>query len=302
MNKIKDAIIDKMVRSALTDAQISFLLVISRYQDDTNNRIYGAHHEQISREAHISSTTYYACIRDLEEKGFIKTVQNKEYGDWDIIILNNDFTYEGAFYEGYLDTNHEIFYNKEFYYMTAIQKLLTIDLLRICQSNIALKGYYRIGVNTFYDKYQEKFCTYAKSNKLTKRVLQNCLKALKKYFTMGIKNRMYWFKPLKEKIFQKETINRRTEEGVLKKFIGTTICRRLKLSYTKESFNDTTALLKQYSKICKQRNINTIDLLFESIKNSILKINEKENNSKNWKRELQPKMINKYMHKEIYAY
>ena len=303
MNKIKDSIIDRMLNEGITGTQIDFFIVISRYQDDHNcSRMVS--YRDICEEAHIANPTFYTCMRELEEKGYIKYKQNKEHGDWDIQILNNDFSTQESFKDGYLDTNHEIFFDENFFKMTAIEKLLTIKVMRTCQASKDLKGIYRISLKEFYGQYPERFKAYAKNEKLTKRVLQDCLKTLRKFFYIWIKGGMYYFNPRKDKVYQKESLNRRTEERNFREFIGKSICRRLKLRYeeTDQEFKDTTDLIKQYKKICKQKNLNIVDLLFSGIKQSIDKANEDRKKTDPWKRELQPKLINKLIHSEIYAY
>lgn len=296
MYKIKDAVRKSIMDANLTSAQINFIVVISRYQSD-DGRISGAYYNNICKEAYISAPTFYSTIRELEKKHIIKYVQNKKDGDWDIVILNNDFSNPETLKEGYLKMDHKIFYEKKFFKMTAMEKLLAMDLLRICQAN---GGKYHIKPVEFYEKYKKIFEKYAKNEELSKRVLQECLKTLKRYFSIYTKDKQYWFEPRKN-VYQEDKINKTTEEGKYKLHIGTMICRRLKADYTQKTFNDLTGFIKQFSDKFIEFNLLPVQTIYKAAKKSIEKVNEGICKKSDWIRTLQPALINKILHKEFFT-
>ncbi len=102
---------------------------------------------------------------------------------------------------------------------------------------------------------------------------------------------MYWFTPLK-KVYQKEKMDRRTEEGNFKDHIGKLISRRMKLEYTKEAMEDTIQFLKQFKYKFKEKNLNPIETLYNAVVMSIEKTNKGIKCKSNWNRKLQPKLVN----------
>lgn len=281
MQKIKDKIIDKMIESKLTSLEVDFLLCISHFQND-KGEVVGVYYKEICSKLDMSIQGFYDVLRSLQNKGLIE-IKKGSYYDWDILIVGNDFL-AGNYGEGYLGTQHAIFADKEFMDLKANEKLLALKLMRITQSN---RGRYNIGVQNFKEKYKDMFG-------VTERVLVGYLKALKAFFSIGVKDGQYWMQPLK-RIFLEEKMNMPTDKSILNKHLGKVICRRTKaVGEQQDNFNDTVGLLEQY----KNRFIDVFAALTNAVQKSLEKMNEHIHKKSEWDRGLQPKLINKIMSKE----
>lgn len=277
MQKLKLSIIDKMIASKCTSAEVNFILVISRYQDNNGN-IVGVYYKDICAALDISYQKFYDLKLSLIDKGLISASKGS-YTDWDITICDNDFTNPESFKQGYINTNHKIFFDKNFFMLKAGEKLLAMQFLKI---SYAGRGEVMIGVDKFYKKYTELLG-------VTKRVVQNYMTSLRDFFSIGIKERIYWIRPL-IKVYK--DLGSKSEEVRYREHIGTTLARREKLEYTKEAIKDTVDLLKQYK---EQMSNNGLDYLVSAIRKSIQKANETVKNRSKWKRVLQPKLVHKML-------
>lgn len=113
-------ILEKMFRGKLTGCEISFLLCVSRYQDK-GGKAKGVYYKEISREMGCSYPCFYAAMRSLEKKGFIRLEKNN-YFDYDITIKGNDYRANDIYTDEaenirrkpYINTRHEIFYSRAF--------------------------------------------------------------------------------------------------------------------------------------------------------------------------------------------
>lgn len=276
MQKIRPVVLEQMIRARLTSAEVNFLVYISQYQDDTG-LVSGVYYKEICEKLEISYQKFYDVKESLIRKGLIRAEKNS-YCDWDIRILQNDFS-DHDYSSGYLSTNHQIFQNAAFFRMKAGAKVLAMHLLRICQSN---RGHYRIGVVTFYETYQKLFG-------VTKRVLQNYLTELRQFFSVGIREHLYFITPKKN--VYRQTITTVSETERYNQQIGSTICRRLKIrEYSGQNLKDTAALLTQYA---QRLGTQAVTLLSLAVQRSLEKLNERVKRPHQRKRELQPKLVHR---------
>jgi hypothetical protein len=278
MQKLKVCVLDNMFEKKLTKAEIDFIVLISRFQND-HGIVEGVYYKEICSELEISNQTFYDIKNALIEKNIIKAIKGS-YTDWNIQINNNDCSDPESFKDNYINTNHDMFYTKEFFSLKAGEKLLAMHFLKISQAG---RGSYNIGVSKFYDKYMKLLG-------ITKRVLQNYMSSLKEFFSIGIKDKQYWITPL-TKVFRKYGTGR-TEVSNYNKHIGETICRREKVKYNTHALEDTVALLKQYRNILLNK---AETMLHKAVKLSIEKANENVKNPYKWKRVLQPKLVHKIL-------
>lgn len=141
MQKIKNSIVDRMIEQKCTSNEIDFLCYISMYQDITG-RVTGVHYKDVCNATGMSIQGYYDTKASLEDKGFI-ICDKLDYSDCDITIIGNSYTGEKYNREGYINTNHNIFFCKEFRNLKAGAKLLAMKLMIITFSG---KGYFEIGL------------------------------------------------------------------------------------------------------------------------------------------------------------
>ena len=278
MQKLKVCVLDSMFEKKLTKAEIDFIILISRYQND-RGIVEGVYYKEICSVLEISNQSFYDIKRALIEKNIIQAVKGS-YTDWNIQIVNNDCSDPESFKDNYINTNHDMFYTKEFFSMKAGEKLLAMQFMKIAQAG---RGSYNIGVSKFYDKYTQLLG-------ITKRVLQNYMSSLKEFFSIGIKNKQYWITPL-AKVFRKYGSGR-TEVKNYNKHVGETICRREKVNYNEHTLEDTVDLLKQYRNILLDK---AEAILHKAVKLSLEKANENVKNPYKWKRVLQPKLVHRIL-------
>lgn len=273
MQKLKNSVLDRMIQAHLTKAEVDFILELSHYQDETG-KIYGVYYKDICEAIGISYQTFYVTIQALAGKGLIR-LDKSYYGDWDVVIVSNDFSYPEAVKEGYISTGHDIFYNKHFRGLKANEKLLAMQFLKIAGAGKR----YHIRVDLLYSKYSELLS-------VSKRTIQVYLGRLKAFFSIGIKDKMYWITPLIA-VFKEQAP---TDVRQLSRHLGDVACRRNKATYTGNEFQDTISLIKQYG---QQLKTSTATIFLQAVKSSILKTNESIRNKRKWNRQLNPKFIHK---------
>jgi len=280
VQKLKNRVLEKMMESQLTKAEVDFIIYISHYQD-LFGRIYGVYYKDVCKAINVSYETFYVAMRSLVDKEII-SVKKDYWGDWDITILDNDFSYPEAVKEGYVSTGHDIFYNIKFRELKANEKLLAMQFLKIAgagKKNNHAK--YSIGVDVFYEKYE-------KILQVSKRTLQVYLGKLKAFFSIGIKDKLYWIRPLAAVFKEKAPTDIKNFSGWL---CGVAF-RRNRATYTKKSVVDTADLIAQYhGKVQK----GIVQVFFQAVRQSIEKVNESIENKYKWNREINPKFIHKIM-------
>lgn len=268
MQKLKLQVIEQMIKMDCTNAEISFMLHIARYQDEDGS-VVGVYYKDTMEELGISYQKFYDLKQSLIEKELISAEKNS-YTDWDITILNNDFT-DGDFSCGYVSVNKKIFFTEEFKKFKANEKLLAIHLLIVTGA----------GNRSFRIRKSELFKKYCEMLGVSKRFLRFYLENLKSLFSIGIEQGLYYITPLKANL----DVQEKGEVIAYNRFRLNALLRRFRIKFTDESFNDIFQLLKQYSKYITIMNLKT------AIMESLIRINDGILNKYKWNRELQPKYV-----------
>ena len=279
MQKLKNSVLDKMLQAHLTKAEVDVILDISHYQDDSG-KIYGVYYKDVCEAIGISYETFYVTIRSLSDKGLIR-LQKDFRGDWDIIIIDNDFSYPEALKEGYISTGHDIFYNMTFKKLKANEKLLAMQFLKIGGAG----KHYHIGVNLLYEK-------YAALLQVTKRTIQVYLGRLREFFSIGIKDKMYWITPLVS-VFK---YNAPADIENFAEHLVEVACRRNKATYSERGKKDMLQLVKQYIQGLKTK---TAQVFLHAVSGSLEKGNKNIPDKRKWNRELNPKFVHKLIRNEL---
>lgn len=288
MQKLRYNVIEKLIANNVTSSEIDFLLYVSRYQNE-KGIAKGIYYRDLCKTLGVSFQTFYDLKASLCVKGIIKAEKNSYY-DWDITILDNDCTDPASYQEGYINTNHDIFYNPTFFTMKSGAKILAMIFLKISFSG---RGSYNIGVSKFYDK-------YTKLLGVTKRIVQNYMQLLKSFFSIGIKEKQYWITPL-AKVYRSN--GARTEANNYRNHLGNVICRRGKIKqYTNAALKDTVDLLKQYTGSVNGQSGLLEELLVNAVRKSVERANEGVKNTTKWIRELKPKLVHKCLLDELREY
>lgn len=294
MQKIKYCVLDKLIESKVTNAELKVLIKMSQYQDDAGN-VLGVYYkdyasqnlnkDSITKKLCIKSNeTFYRAVRGLQEKGII-SVTKDSYGDRNIKILDNDFT-DGSFKDGYISTKHEIFYNVAFYRMKANEKLMAMDFMKITFSG---QGKHKMGTKKFFEKYTKMF-------QVAEQKIRKYMHTLKTFFSIGLKDKIYWITP-KKVLFQERYNDEKSDIMKRANHIVDVTCRRNRVKYDKKSFSDTAKLLRQYQNYIKDK----AELFIAAITDSIDKLNE-DRSKKDRIRELHPALVHKLLRQNIEKY
>ena len=135
--KIKYSLLDKL--NSLTNKEIDFILYVARYQDDYGC-IRGMYYRDACENADMCKQTFYDTLRSLQAQGII--TYSRVNQDYDITILDNDFSYPGAYHEGYINVSRQVFHTRRFHELKAKEKLLLLHFMKITHS---ASGSYQIG-------------------------------------------------------------------------------------------------------------------------------------------------------------
>lgn len=262
MQRLSVEILGKMFQCKLTRCEINFLLCVSRYQDQ-GGYVRGIYYKDIAEEMHSSYPQFYAAMKALEAKGFIRCEKNNYY-DYDIKILGNDYRQdvigqdarENLKKRPYINTRHEIFYSQAFLKMKPGAQLLAMEFMGVTRLN---KGTYKIRVENFFSKYQEAL-------EVTKRTLRVYLTQLRKFFSIGIKDGLYWIRP-KVEVYQdggNTEIDNYNEQQIR------TECRRnrIKIEDEKET-KEVRKLFRQYGRQAAAAGKDILEIVLEGIRRSI---------------------------------
>ena len=257
--KIKYSLLDKL--NSLTNKEVDFILYVARYQDDYGC-IRGMYYRDVCKNADMCKQTFYDTLRSLQAQGII--TYSRVNQDYDITILDNDFSYPGAYHEGYINVSRQVFHTRRFHELKAKEKLLLLHFMKITHS---ASGSYQIGTGKLYTKYMQLLGE-------TKRVLRGYLHSLKKFFAIGIKDGKYFISYLRT------VFNDRVEVSETDQYMRHLVrvsCRRAKIKdFVPAAVKDVVTIMKQYRKEAQESSIGKS--IFEIVDDCICQA--KELNSK----------------------
>lgn len=243
--RIKYCLLEKMAN--LTRSEMDLLLYIATKQD-LSGFVPGVHNQDVVRTTGMCKQSFYTSMRGLEKKGLIRIFRATNF-DYDITILDNDFSYEGAFHEGYVNLQRKVFHTKKFRSLKAREKFMLMYFLKITHEN---SSSYRIGTQMFYNK-------FAATLRVTKRVVRYYLHALRDFFSVGIKNGIYYI-TYRHSVFQ-SVIDVGTEAMEHENFIQV-CCRRNRIRRaSSKQIQDTARLIKQYRKEAERQRYSIYEVL-----------------------------------------
>lgn len=262
MQRISVEILEKMFRSKLTRCEINFLLCVSRYQDQ-GGHVRGVYYREIAKEMHSSYPQFYAAMRSLEAKGFLLCEKNSYY-DYDITILGNDYRKNDIYEDArenlkrkpYINTRHEIFYNKTFLKMKPGAQLMAMDFMGVTRLS---QSTHKISVENFFAKYKGLLG-------VTRRTLRVYLTQLKKFFSIGIKGGLYWIRA-KVQVYRD---GGNTEQENYNEQQIRTECRRNKIKVEDEKeTKEVGKFFRQYGKKAAAAGKDILEIVLEGIRRSI---------------------------------
>ena len=252
--KIKYALLDSWCERNVTNKEIDFLLHISHYQDE-RGQIMGIYYRDVCSACNMSIQTFYDVLRSLQKKEII-TYTSVNY-DYDITILDNDFSYKGSYKEGYVNVSKSVFDSKSFKSLRAKEKMLFLLFMKVTHG--AARSY-RQGAEEFYKKYMDLLG-------VTENIFRTYLHSLKKFFSIGRKNGNYYVTYLVS-IFKPKRSESETDQ-----FLGHVVkadCRRSKIKEIEnEAIKDTIQLVKQYRQEARDQGRDILGIIKDSISDSV---------------------------------
>lgn len=286
MQRLSIEILKKMFQEKLTRCEVGFMLCASRYQDKAGH-IKGLYYKDISDEMGCSYPMFYAAMRSLQAKGFISCEKN-DATDYDITILGNDYQ-TGAIYKDdrenyqnkpYINTRHDIFYSSDFHKMKAGAQLMAMELMGLTRLS---GGQYKENARNFLQKYMNRLGVQM-------RTLRIYLTQLREFFSIGIKNGMYWIRA-KKNVYRNGG-NTETENYNEQQIRMT--CRRNKIQTGEGSeVQDIRDLIKQYGKQCIAAGRNALETVQEAVRRSVNPVWGMSAEDK----VLMPKLVHKWVRK-----
>lgn len=241
--KIKYRLLERFVN--LTNKENDFLLYVARFQNE-KGEVIGIYYRDIMKNCGMCKQTFYAVLRSLVKKGIITYM--RENNDYNITILDNDFSYPESYSEGYINLSRKIFSTKKFRNLKAKEKILLLLFLKVTHENASS---YQIRTKNFYDK-------YTKLLGVTVRVLRGYLHSLRKFFSIGVKDGKYFITYLSG-VFEE-----RLEESEVNQYLDHVVkvgCRRNKVNGAPTAVQDTIQVIKQYRKEAREAGQNILDIL-----------------------------------------
>lgn len=309
MQKIKLDVFKSWFGKDLTGKEIDFLIALSFYQNE-RGIVRGVYYKDMMEDAEMSVQTFYDCKRSLMEKGVITATVMDGTGDYDIVINGNDFSLytQEDYNKGqvkYLRMNAYLFRDINFKKLKPKQKLLVMDLYHIQNAGAPrCVQAYRIRRENFIKKYANGTNPDGTQRKglldITERTLQKYLKMLKLYFSVGIKEGIYFFTIRKQ--FQKKAAE---ENTVAMAHLLKTACRRNKITdedkeeaekkvYKKE-WKDILYILLNHRKEIVDQEIDVGRILCDMIQ----VLNASRLNKRTWKRRLKASLFAKLLKEAI---
>ena len=254
--RIKYSLIEKLKN--LTSTEMDLFLYVAKYQR-LNGFVAGVHNQDVCRASGMCKQSFYTAMRGLERKGIVKISRTSDI-DYDLLILDNDFTGKEAFKagrcKGYIDLSRSIFHKKQFKQLKAKEKWLLLYFLHCTHDN---SSSYRIGTGNFY----KKFCAMLG---VTKRMVRSYLHSLRAFFSVGIVKGIYYI-TYKRSVFNQKQGEQEKQEH---EFFASALLRRNKIrKYNQEALAETAKLIKQYRGIAHDSGYNIFDVLEKAVRESI---------------------------------
>ena len=177
--KIKYAIIEKF--NTLSAKEMDLLLYAVERQNQRTGCVNGIYYRDVMKHTGMCKQSFYNALKGLCRKGII-AITRRTGMDYDIRIIGNVFPDKQSYHEGYVKLNRKAFTTRRFKELKAHEKYLLLEFMKGTHEN----GHsIRIGVQKLREKFQ-------KILGVSERVLRGYLHSLRAFFSIGIKDGMYY--------------------------------------------------------------------------------------------------------------
>lgn len=291
--KIKNKIITKLIN--LTECEWKLFEYMIRRQDK-EGKVFGVHNKAVCQTTKMSKQSFYNALRGLAEKKVITyeagvpeytvnpVTQHKIFGrsiDYNVTIIDNDFSYEGAEREGYVSLQRKLFRSKEYASLKANEKFLLFWFAHLTNEN----------TQSYKRKAKEFLGQYSAMLGVSKRVVRSYMHTLKNFFAIGVKKGICYITYLHEKFEKDYSSNQRN--NVQENYIqGLVRHMKIKKASTRD-IKDTAYLMSQYDKLAEVHGRDIKLLITKIICPCARKVKEPKN------RVLNAKYIHKIVRSEL---
>lgn len=287
MQKISLKVFEKMTSAGLSGLEIDFLLEIGKKQD-ISGCVRGVYYRDLTEELHCSIQQFYNLLHSLSAKKIISYTKATYY-DYDVVILDNDFSGEDSYRQGYISLNKGLF-RKKFRELKANEKLLAMELFRRQDTQ-----YRKIKKPSLCFKLETMMQSFTKFLGVTARVLKRYLKALKDYFSIGIKDGYYYITPLKATYSRDEEAP--TDDQIYSRNEVKAVCRRNRIEEgSAEALKETASYIQQYACLAHDAGLDVVEVVTSCILRSVDKTYQ---TFRARERKLEPLLIHKLIRMEI---
>lgn len=248
--KIKYSLLPQL--QGLTTCEMDLFLYAARRQDDTG-RVVGLYYGEVCVGMGMCKQSFYNALYALQKKGIIEIEQHTSM-DYDIKILENDFSYRASLNEGYINLNRQVLHSKRFRKLKAREKWLFFEFMKITHSS---HGSHQIGVKKLYEKYMEML-------RVTRKVITGYLHSLKEFFSIGIKQGKYYITYKKSVFSERYYISERKQyvSGRVK-----AVYRRLGIKNLMDSvLEESATMIDQYRSYAKEAGLEIWELFENAVK------------------------------------
>lgn len=251
--KIKYSVLDNDKFAKLTKRAVDLLLYLVKNQDDAGV-VYGVHYSDVVKDTGMVKQSFYNALKELTEYNFIDYRQDKVNNCYKVVVLNNSFANKAEDYkEGYINLQRAIFHKKSFRELKAHEQYLVLIMLK---STHAKRGSFQIKPETFYNKYTKLFG-------VSRRVVRSYLHSIKKFFSIGLKNGLYYITYKTNEFKDKLNHPQRFYEDMaqIKKFV-----HKYKIRSTNENEVEQMAdMIQQYRNKAKNKAEDLLKLIESAI-------------------------------------
>ena len=276
MQKISYNILDKIGR--LTNAELNVLLYMARYQDD-KGRIRGIYFKEVCANLSICNQTFYNVLEALRKKNVI-TCKKASYWDYDVTILENDFSCKEALKAGYISLAHSCFDTSNLQRMGRVEKVLLLHLMKMTYS---VKGAYHIKKEHFYEK-------YANIAGVSQKAVKYAIHKVRRYFDISLRAKEYIISP--KSSIRKKSNRDKSEAQQLREHLLETILRRHKIkSAAEDKRQDMLTLFRQYEERIHRIGKDVYTIISNAVAASMLQLDRIRTNV----RQLEPALIHTYI-------
>jgi hypothetical protein len=299
--KIKNNILENLI--GLTECEWKLFEYLVRRQDE-KGFIYGVHNKSVCQQMKMSKQSFYNSLRGLAKKNIItyvpgttikytpkrstpNNIDDNTVDEWDglqpvsidfnVTIIGNDFSYEGANNEGYVSLQRKLFRSKEFKNLKSNEKFLVFWFAHI--TNEKTQSYKR--------KIKEFYAQYSKMLNVSKRAIHSYIENIKDFFNISLKRGILYIK-YNSKMFKKDS-NKNTKTNSNYNFVEA-LARQMRIKKaSQKQIRDTAALMKQYEKSAETYGSNIKGLIIMAL-SACARLEKKQKNKE---------LIPEYVHSVI---